>query len=162
MEAFLKHLILPIAAVLSAAKHRGSLKQVSLKKASAGLMSPQASSQCCDYWRLPSLICVIPIFSDSWVRALRGTTLSGSLPKPSCRNGSKSPLPQQLDTAWQLQVVSQYLYYCYLHLGALMIAWLYNASCYVLHMQVWHNFSLWLHTYERHWKIATWRSTNTG
>jgi len=54
------------------------------KKAAAGLMSPQASSQCCDYWRLPSLICVIPIFSDSWVRALRGTTLSGKLPKLFC------------------------------------------------------------------------------
>ena len=133
----------------SAAKHRGSLKEVSLKKAAVGLMSPRASSQCCDYWRLPSLICVIPIFSDSWVRALRGTTLSGSLPKPSCRKGSKSLLPQQLDAAWQLQFVSLHLYYCYLYLGVLMIAWLSNASCYVLHVQVWHNFSSWLNTYKK-------------
>lgn len=110
-------------------------------------MSPQASSQCCDYWRLPSLICVIPIFSDSWVRALRGTT-SGSLPKASCRKGCKSLLPQQLDTAWQLQVISFYLYYCYLYLGALMIAWSHNAynvlgftcRCDTV-------FSLWLHSY---------------
>lgn len=48
------------------------LKTSVSKKVAAGLMSPQASSQCCDYWRLPSLICVIPIFSDLRVRALRG------------------------------------------------------------------------------------------
>lgn len=70
----------------SAAKQRGSLKQVSLKNAAAGLMSRWASSQSCDYWRLASLICVIPIFFDS-VRALGGTTVSGSLPKPSWRKG---------------------------------------------------------------------------
>lgn len=70
----------------SAAKQRGSLKQGSLKNAAAGLMSRWASSQSCDYWRLASLICVIPIFFDS-VRALGGTTVSGSLPKPSWRKG---------------------------------------------------------------------------
>lgn len=92
--------------LLPATKHSGSLKQVSLKKQQWAWWVLKHPSQRCDYWRLPSLICVIPIFSDSWVRALRGTTLSGSLPKPSCWKGSKSLLSPQLDTAWQLQVVS--------------------------------------------------------
>lgn len=35
-------------------------------------VNPLASSQCGDYCRLPSLICVILIFSDWWVRGLEG------------------------------------------------------------------------------------------
>ncbi len=35
-------------------------------------VNPHASSQCSDYCRLPSLICVILIFSDWWVRGLEG------------------------------------------------------------------------------------------
>lgn len=131
--------------LLSAPEHSGSLKQVSQKKkkAEACVMSPLVSSQCCDYWRLPSLICVIPIFSDSWVRALRGTLLSGRLPRLSCWKGFKLLFPQQ-HAAWQFQLLIC-LYYCYLNLGALMIAWIYNFYSYVLRMQVWHIFFPWLH-----------------